>query len=92
MASVGTGALLNTRVILDHESRVGAFAHVGPGCAIAGRVTIGEGSFIGIGSTVIDQIKIGSWAIVGAGSVVVEHLPSNVTAYGVPARVHNNTP
>ncbi len=80
------GAVINTAATLDHESHVGPFAHIAPGCGIAGRVMIGEGAFIGLGTQVIDKIRIGRWTTVGAGSVVVRDLPAGVTALGIPAK------
>lgn len=86
-AVIGPGVILNTRTIVDHESVVGEFAHVAPGCCLAGRVVIGKRTFIGIGSTVADKVHVGADCIVGAGSVVLKDLPDGVVAFGVPARV-----
>jgi UDP-perosamine 4-acetyltransferase len=89
--TVGDGVIVNTGSIVDHESILESFVHVAPGCALAGRVRIGQGAFIGLGSRVIEQIKVGKWTTVGAGSVVVSHLPDGVVAYGVPARVRGKS-
>lgn len=79
--------IVNTGAIVDHECVLAAGVHVGPGCQLGGRVQIGEESWIGIGASIIHQRKIGARTIVGAGAVVIEDLPSDVVAYGVPARV-----
>jgi UDP-N-acetylbacillosamine N-acetyltransferase len=50
-------------------------------------VKIGRGTWVGIGSVIRDHIEIGTDVLVGAGSVVVSHLPDQVVAFGVPARV-----
>jgi sugar O-acyltransferase (sialic acid O-acetyltransferase NeuD family) len=79
--------IVNTGAIVDHECVLAVGVHVGPGCQLGGRVQIGEESWIGIGASIIHQRKIGARTIVGAGAVVVEDLPSDVVAYGVPAKV-----
>jgi sugar O-acyltransferase (sialic acid O-acetyltransferase NeuD family) len=86
-ARIGNNTIINTRATVDHENIVEDHAHVGPGCAIAGRVTIKRGAFIGIGSVVKEYTTIGERTIVGAGSVVLEDLPDNVVAVGTPAKV-----
>ena len=71
---------------VDHETKIGPFAHVAPGVVIAGRVRVKEGAFIGMGSSVREKITIGPWATVGAGSVVVKNIPSKKIVFGNPAR------
>jgi UDP-2-acetamido-3-amino-2,3-dideoxy-glucuronate N-acetyltransferase len=46
-----------------------------------------NGSSIGSNSTILGGITIGENSIIGAGSVVTKSIPSNVIAYGNPARV-----
>lgn len=84
---IGSGVIINTGSIIDHETVVGDFSHIAPGVSMAGRVSIGEGVFIGIGTSIIDKVEVGAWTQVGAGSVVVGNLPSQVKAYGVPAKI-----
>lgn len=83
---IGNHVILNTASTVDHDCMIDAFAHIPPGCHLAGTVRVGEGAFIGIGSSVIPNMVIGSWSVVGAGSVVVRSIPERVTAKGVPAR------
>lgn len=85
-AQIGECAIINTSASVDHDCRVGAYAHVGPGCHLAGNVVVEDGTFLGTGASVIPDIHIGSWSIIGAGSVVVRSVPAAVTAVGVPAR------
>lgn len=84
---IGDHAIVNTAASVDHESDIGAFAHVAPGVRLAGGVSVGEGALLGIGSCVIPGAQVGAWSIVGAGSTVARSLPPNVTAVGTPARV-----
>lgn len=84
------GAIINTGAIIDHETDVGAYAHVGPGSCIAGRVKIGERVFVGAGSRIIHQIRIGADSVIGAGSVVVDDVPDSIVTYGIPAKTRRH--
>ena len=81
------GALVNTQASLDHDGQLGAFASLAPGVVAGGGVRVGEGSFIGLGSRIIHRVQVGSQTVVGAGSLLLKDLPSEVLAYGSPARV-----
>ena len=86
-ASAGRHCIINTNVCIDHESILGDYVHVAPGCALSGKVFLDEGVFLGTGSCVIDRVKIGKWSTVGAGGTVIKDLPANVLAVGTPASV-----
>lgn len=85
--AIGRGCIINSGAIVDHDCLLDDFVHIGPGVNLAGSIKIGTGSWIGVGASVRDGVRIGQWTMVGAGAVVVQDLPSDVTAYGVPARV-----
>lgn len=84
---LGENIIINTSASVDHECVIEGGAHIGPGVHLGGRVHIGRGCWIGIGATVSDRIHIGEGSIIGAGAVVLDNIPSNVVAYGVPAKV-----
>ena len=86
LASIETGAICNTGCIIEHECKVGKFAHIGPGAVLCGNVTVGDGAFVGANAVVKQGISIGKNAMIGAGSVVVKNVPDNVKVVGVPAR------
>ncbi len=50
-------------------------------------VKLGRFSALTLGVTVLDRVDIGENTVVGAGSLVATSLPSNVLAYGNPARI-----
>jgi UDP-perosamine 4-acetyltransferase len=86
-ARIADYAIINTNASVDHDCVIGRAAHIAPGCALAGCVTVGDRTFVGAGSTVIPGITIGPGTLVGAGSVVVRDLAGGITALGVPARL-----
>ncbi|MBR0644501.1 acetyltransferase [Roseomonas hellenica] len=91
-AALGTEALLqdfaiiNTGAVIDHDNHIGAAAHVAPGCALAGNVTVGERALIGVGAAVRPRIRIGADAVIGAGSAVVRDVAAGAIVGGAPAR------
>jgi sugar O-acyltransferase (sialic acid O-acetyltransferase NeuD family) len=84
---VGRHAILNTGCSVDHDCRLGDFAHIAPGTRLGGDVSVGDGTLVGIGSVVAPGRVVGSWSVVGAGAVVVGDVPAGATVVGVPARV-----
>ena len=84
---VGKFCLLNTRSSIDHDTTMMDFSSLAPGAITGGGVSIGQRSNIGIGGTLINGIAIGNDTIVGAGSLLNRNLPSNVVAYGNPAKI-----
>lgn len=73
---------------IHHDSKVGAFAFVGPGALLLGRVTIGRASYIGAGAIVLPGVTVGAGATIGAGCVVTRDVPAgaDVVVVGVPGR------
>ena len=86
-SQVGEFCILNTNCSIDHDGVLGDFSSFGPNSCAGGTVHIGEFSAISLGANVIHNVKVGSHTVVGAGATVVSDLPSNVVAYGTPARV-----
>ncbi len=85
-AEIGTGVICNTSSIIEHECKIGDFAHIAPGATLAGNVTVGKRSFIGANSVVKEGVTIGKDVIVGAGSVVVKNISDRQIFVGNPAR------
>jgi len=78
--------IINTGAIVDHDNRLGAAAHIAPGSALAGTVTVGERTLVGVGSAVRPGITIGADALIGAGSAVVTDVADGAAVGGAPAR------
>lgn len=86
-STIEDNVIINTNASIDHDNLIEKSAHIAPGCSLAGNVTVKEGAFLGIGCKIIPKISIGKWSIIGAGSVIIKNIPSNTTAFGVPAKV-----
>lgn len=84
---LGDNVIVNTGAQLDHDCHVGDHVHIAPGAHISGGVHIDTCAHVGVGATIIQGIHIGAGALVGAGTVALRDVPSNVTVFGVPARV-----
>lgn len=84
-AEIGRGAIIYTAAIVEHDCRIGDFAHLSPKAAIGGHVQVGEFSWLGIGSAVIPNIRTGAYSIIGAGATVVRDVDDWVVAAGTPA-------
>ena len=52
-----------------------------------GRVKIGNNVFVGVKSVIMPGVTIGDNVIIGAMSLVTKDVPSNVIAFGQPAKV-----
>lgn len=89
---VGANAIINTCASIDHECRLEDGVHVSPGVRVAGNVGIGRAAWLATGSIVGPTVNVGAGSIVGAGAVVLANLPSNVLAYGVPAKIIRELP
>ena len=86
---IGPACIVNTGAIVDHECRISAGVHIGPGAKLSGCVKVEEYATIYTGAVVLPRITIGKEAVVGAGAVVIDDVPAYSTVVGNPARVVN---
>jgi sugar O-acyltransferase (sialic acid O-acetyltransferase NeuD family) len=84
--AIGKGTLIHIQSSLHHDSTVGEFCELLPGCHVLGKVSIGNFTSIGSGAVILPKIKIGNNVVVGAGAVVTKNLPDGVTVKGIPAK------
>lgn len=85
-ARIGEHSIVNTGGLIEHDTCLDKFIHIGPGAMLSGAVKVLEGAFIGTGACVIPFQKVGAWATVGGGSVVIDEVPDGTTVVGSPAR------
>lgn len=86
-ASIGKHCIINTASVIEHDCVIEDFAHISPCAALAGGVSVGEGTHVGINATVIQGVKIGKWATIGAGAVVIRNIPDYAVVVGNPGEI-----
>lgn len=85
-ATLGRSVHVNRSASIGHHNRVEDYATLGPGCVLAGHVTIGRGAFVGAGAVCAPEVTVGPDAVVGAGAVVVRDVPAGAIVVGNPAK------
>lgn len=83
---IGDCVIVNTAAVVEHDCRIGNFAHLSPSSTLCGSVSIGDATHIGASSVVREGIRIGDHSIIGMGSVVTKNIGNYVTAFGNPCR------
>lgn len=86
-AIIGDFCILNTNSSLEHDGILGAYSSLAPRACTGGNLVLGSFSAVGLGANLIENIEIGSHTVIGAGALVINHIPSEVIAYGTPAKV-----
>jgi sugar O-acyltransferase (sialic acid O-acetyltransferase NeuD family) len=86
-STIGNFTFFATGAQIEHDCTISDFASVSAGSVTGGYVKLGKFSALTLGVTVLDRLEIGENTVVGAGSLVVKPLPSNVLAYGNPAKI-----
>jgi len=85
-SSIGAHTILNTRSLLEHDSRVGSGCHLMPGSIVNGACNIGDGVTLGSNSVILPKLSICDDVTVGAGAVVTRSIHTPGTYVGIPAR------
>lgn len=83
---IGLGSLIHINASVHHNTIIGDYCELSPGCRILGGVLMGSFVSIGSNAVVMRNITIGDGAVVGAGAVVTKNIPEGITVVGVPAR------
>lgn len=86
-ASIGNHCIINTNSSLGHDGRMENYSSLASGVALGGNCYVGRFTAISLGARVIENITILEHTVVGAGSLVLSDIPSNVLAYGSPAKL-----
>ena len=84
--TIGKGTLVHAHCSIHHDSLIGEFCELSPGCRILGRVNIGNSTSIGTNAVLLPGISIGNYVKIGAGAIVTKNVPDGVTVKGVPGR------
>lgn len=101
----GPGLRINHHgmLIVNKHARIGKWCDINQGVNIGangmidenGEVhlhtpIIGDYCYIGIGAKILSDCKIGNNVRIGANSVVMKDVPDNMTAIGIPMKIHAN--
>ena len=73
-AEIGSFTIINSKVLIEHDVKVGFNCHISTGAIINGASTIGSNTFIGSNAVVGNNIKIGKNCIVQAGAFLNHNL------------------
>lgn len=73
-ASIGRNTIINTSVIVEHDSEIRDHVHLAPNATVCGNSVIGSHCFIGASSTVIQGLIIGHHSVIGAGVTLLENV------------------
>ena len=84
---IGDFTFFATGAQVEHNCYIDDFASISAGSVTGGYVKLGKYSAIALGVTILDRIEIGENTVVGSGSLVLKNLPSDVLAYGNPAKI-----
>ena len=89
---IGAFSYINAKkgVIIENEVQIGSHCSIYSISTIddtAGEVVLKENCKIGSHTTILPGVTIGRNSIIGANSLVNKNIPSNVIAFGVPAKV-----
>lgn len=89
-ASIGNFTFFATGAQVEHDCVIDDYSSISAGSLTGGHVHMGKFAALTLGVVVLDRLSIGENTVVGAGSVVIKSLPSNVLAYGNPAKIIRN--
>jgi sugar O-acyltransferase (sialic acid O-acetyltransferase NeuD family) len=84
---LGDNVLLNTAVVIAHDTTVESHCFLSPSVNLAGKILVKECCVIGINATVIDHITIGKNIQIGGGAVVIDDLEQPGLYVGIPAKL-----
>lgn len=86
-AKIGNFTFFATGAQVEHDNEISDYSSISAGSITGGYVKLGKFSAITLGVTVFDRVSIGENSVIGAGSLVTKSIPSDVLAYGNPAKI-----
>ncbi len=85
--ALGEQVHVNVGSLVGHDTTIGAWSTVSPGCSISGNVRLGRGVFLGTAVSIAPMLEIVDDVVLGMGSVVVRPVLRAGTAFGNPAKL-----
>ena len=93
MSSVGPGAYIQERVVIQANARFGNNCSVHMGCLIAHDVTVGHSAFISFAVAVSGEVEIGDGTFVGANATILPRVKlGKFVTVGAGAVVNRDAP
>lgn len=83
---IGPNVLMNGKVLIGHDSSVGAHSVLSALSFLGGDTYVGDRVYIGPGAMVKDRIHIGDDAIISLGAVILRHVRPESIMIGNPAK------
>lgn len=69
-AQVGKMVIINSKALIEHETRVEDFCHIAVDAVLCGQVSVGRSTFVGANATIIQCINIEENKIIPAGVTI----------------------
>ncbi len=86
MTQIGRGSLVHINCSIHHNTIIGEYCELSPGCRILGGVFMESFVSVGSNAVIMRNVSIGERAIIGAGAVVTKDVAPGITVVGVPAK------
>ena len=87
---IGNFTFFATGAQVEHDNYIDDFSSISAGSITGGYVKLGKYSAVTLGVTIMDRVEIGENTVIGSGSLVTKSFPSDVLAYGNPAKIIRN--
>jgi acetyltransferase-like isoleucine patch superfamily enzyme len=91
-AAVGTGARLQTNVVLEEAVVVEADVFLGPGARAGQGAVLRRACRVGAAATIAPRVEVGEDAFIAAGASVAEDVAPRAVMVGRPARRAGEVP
>jgi len=86
-ANVGVNCIINTRALIEHDTKVEDNCHISTGALLNGNVTVGSGTFIGSGCVIKDGVVMGKNCLISMGLSIQQNLLSDTRVFNRQVKV-----